>query len=56
MMAALCLTGVAAQCAQTRSPSAQADTSVQNGEGLRLLVAEEDADPALAIVLPGRAA
>jgi hypothetical protein len=56
MLVALFITGVAAQCAQTRSPIAQAGTSVQNDEGLRLVVAEEDPNPALAIVLPGRAA
>ncbi len=55
-VAALCVSGIAAQSAQTAYPSAQAETSVQNDEGLRLVVAEEDADPALAIVLPGRAA
>ena len=53
--AALCLFTVASACEQTPTGSGQDSLSVQNPDGLRLLVAAENAHPMLRIVLPGYA-
>ena len=53
--AALCLFAVASACEQTPTGSGQDSLSVQNPDGLRLLVAAENAHPMLRIVLPGYA-
>lgn len=50
----LCLIGAAAACGQASSTSVQRRASVQNAGGLRLLIATENTQPTLRVVLPGR--
>jgi hypothetical protein len=55
LTAMLCLIGVVSVCGQTPGRSGQSSASVQNPDGLRLLVAAENTQPTLRIVLPGYA-
>src|SRR5512145_358448 len=50
-----CLIGLGVAFSQARSVGAQDPASVHNAAGLRLLIATENAQPALRIILPGRA-
>jgi hypothetical protein len=52
---ALCLTAVVSMFAQTLLVSGQDGISVQNTDGLQLLVIAENTQPSLRIVLPGHA-
>ena len=51
----LCLTGADAGLGQVPSDSVQRSTSIKSTHGLQLLVATENAQPTLRVVLPGHA-
>ena len=54
-VAALCLAGFSFVSAATELQRAQEPRSIRNDAGLQLLVAGENAQPVLRIVLPGQA-
>ena len=52
----LCASSLLLACASNANAGAQQDFVVRNGTGMRLMVAEENTQPTLRIVLPGRPA
>lgn len=55
LAALLCLTGAASKCGQASSARVQGQASVQDAGGLQLLIATENTQPTLRIILPGHA-
>ena len=53
--ALLCVTAATCGCGQASSSEVQDLPSVQNPDGLKLLIATENTDPTLRVVLPGHA-